>query len=211
MVGSSSGVGEAIAIHLASLGYRLTVAGRNAENLLKVVNKCKEQGLADKEVQDDRILAEEPLFFWFQWYLSQFTRQDVKTNTPEHPPTTAAVSTQEEAGTLMIPHGIEVASESGNDTDWFVLIFRRLPQLGMNTGICAVFSERRKDLLKMPCSTSHFNFKNVMDLAKKVHVLQKRPIKFDEVTAAVAFLASEHAAMITGCILPIDGGYHLVN
>ncbi|XP_033120893.1 tropinone reductase homolog At2g29150-like isoform X2 [Anneissia japonica] len=50
VTGSSSGVGEAIAIHLASLGYRLTVAGRNAENLLKVVNKCKEQGLADKEI-----------------------------------------------------------------------------------------------------------------------------------------------------------------
>ncbi|XP_033112522.1 11-beta-hydroxysteroid dehydrogenase-like 2 [Anneissia japonica] len=50
VTGSSSGIGEAIAIHLASLGYRLTVTGRNAENLLEVVNKCKEQGLADKEI-----------------------------------------------------------------------------------------------------------------------------------------------------------------
>ncbi|XP_033099485.1 L-xylulose reductase-like [Anneissia japonica] len=56
-----------------------------------------------------------------------------------------------------------------------------------------------------------FSHDQVVDFAKELHVLQKRPIKFDELAAAVAFLASEHAAMITGCIMPIDGGYHLVN
>ena len=65
------------------------------------------------------------------------TTQDVNTNTTEDPPTTT-VSTQEEADTLMIPHGIEVAASPGNkvdfftqDTDWFVLILRRAKILGL--------------------------------------------------------------------------------
>ena len=81
------------------------------------------------------------------------TIQDVQTNTPEHAPTTP-VSTQEEADTLMKLHGIEVVATPGNevdffthmtqDTDLFVLILKRLIQLGKNTGIVTGTSSNRR-------------------------------------------------------------------
>ena len=80
----------------------------------------------------------------------------MNTNTPEDPPTTT-VSTQEEADTLMIPYGIEVAASPGNevdfftqDTDWFVLILRRLPQVGKNTGIVRGTSDTRRRVALQP-------------------------------------------------------------
>jgi hypothetical protein len=70
------------------------------------------------------------------------TREDVLTNVSDYHPTTE-VSSQEGADTLMMPHALEVVNEDANnqvdfftqDTDWWVLILRRLPQLGQNTGI----------------------------------------------------------------------------
>ena len=87
------------------------------------------------------------------------TQHDVKTNTTEQPPT-IMVSTQEEADTLLIPHGIEVASTLGNeldlftqDTDWLTLILRRLPQLGKNAGIVTGTSDIGNEK-KRPSSTN---------------------------------------------------------
>ena len=75
-------------------------------------------------------------------------RQDVKTNTPEHAPTTP-VSTQEEADTLMILHGIEVVA-TPQDTDLFVLILKRLIQLGKNTRTVKGTSSNRRRVALFP-------------------------------------------------------------
>ena len=48
--GASSGIGEGTAIHLASLGCRLSLHGRNAENLQKVAVRCQEAGAAKEQV-----------------------------------------------------------------------------------------------------------------------------------------------------------------
>jgi hypothetical protein len=84
------------------------------------------------------------------------TRKDVLTNNPSNPPTTG-VSTQEEADTLMIPHGLEVARTPGNevdfftqDTDWYVLLLRRLPELGMDTGIVTGTAGNRRRVALEP-------------------------------------------------------------
>ena len=84
------------------------------------------------------------------------TRQAVKTNNTENPPTTP-VSSQEEADTLMILHGIEVAATLGNkvdfftqDTDVFILTLKRLPQLGNDTGIVTGTVETRRRVALLP-------------------------------------------------------------
>lgn len=41
-LGSSSGIGEEAAVHLASLGARVVVTGRNAEGVKKVAEKCRQ-------------------------------------------------------------------------------------------------------------------------------------------------------------------------
>ena len=82
------------------------------------------------------------LILYCQSQVVTVTRKSVLTNVPEFQSTTA-VSSQEEADTLMIPHGLEVVNEEpGNevdfytkDTDCWVLILRRLPLLGPNTSI----------------------------------------------------------------------------
>jgi hypothetical protein len=63
------------------------------------------------------------------------------------------VSIQEEAGTLMIP----VVATPGNevdfftqDSDWFVLILRRLLKLNKNTRIMTGTSETRRRVALQP-------------------------------------------------------------
>ena len=70
------------------------------------------------------------------------TRMDVRTNSKDIKPTTG-VSLHEEADTLMMLHALEIANvETGcqiefftQDTVWWLIILRRLPQLGIHTGI----------------------------------------------------------------------------
>jgi NADP-dependent 3-hydroxy acid dehydrogenase YdfG len=41
VTGSSSGIGEGIALHLAKSGARVVVTGRNEENVKRVANQCQ--------------------------------------------------------------------------------------------------------------------------------------------------------------------------
>ena len=49
-VGASSGIGAGAAIHFASLGCRLSLSGRNEENLQKTVKQCVDTGLPEGKV-----------------------------------------------------------------------------------------------------------------------------------------------------------------
>ncbi len=40
VTGSSSGIGEAIAIHLSQLGAQLVITGRNEDNVKRVAKQC---------------------------------------------------------------------------------------------------------------------------------------------------------------------------
>ena len=80
------------------------------------------------------------------------TRRDVLANRPDLK-CSPGKSTQEEADTLMILHhvhglelarsGIEVAFFT-QDTDWWVLLLRRLPEIGFNTYIPTGTSDTRR-------------------------------------------------------------------
>jgi hypothetical protein len=83
------------------------------------------------------------------------TRRDVLANTPDLKCSTGE-STQEEADTLMILHGLELA-HSGvevdfftQDTDWWVLLLRRLPEIGFNTYILTGTSDKRRFIALKP-------------------------------------------------------------
>jgi NADP-dependent 3-hydroxy acid dehydrogenase YdfG len=41
VTGSSAGIGEGIALHLAKLGAQVVVTGRNEENVKRVANQCQ--------------------------------------------------------------------------------------------------------------------------------------------------------------------------
>lgn len=48
--GASCGIGEGVAIHLARLGCRVAVTGRNEVNLKHVREECIKAGLSDDQV-----------------------------------------------------------------------------------------------------------------------------------------------------------------
>ncbi|KAL4219020.1 hypothetical protein ACF0H5_021604 [Mactra antiquata] len=50
ITGASSGIGEGIAIHLARLGCRLSLTGRNEENLRRVSEECVKAGLSSEQI-----------------------------------------------------------------------------------------------------------------------------------------------------------------
>ena len=47
ITGASSGIGEGTALHMATLGCKLSLIGRNLEALKAVSEKCKEAGSPD--------------------------------------------------------------------------------------------------------------------------------------------------------------------
>ena len=47
ITGASSGIGEGTALHMATLGCKLSLIGRNLEALNAVSEKCKEAGSPD--------------------------------------------------------------------------------------------------------------------------------------------------------------------
>ena len=49
-IGASSGIGAGAAIHFASLGAKLSLTGRNKENLESTRTKCIENGLSEDNV-----------------------------------------------------------------------------------------------------------------------------------------------------------------
>ncbi|XP_013380564.1 uncharacterized protein LOC106151726 [Lingula anatina] len=50
ITGASSGIGQGTAIHMASLGCKLTISGRKMDNLQKTAQMCEEQGLAKEKI-----------------------------------------------------------------------------------------------------------------------------------------------------------------
>lgn len=50
VTGASSGIGAGTAVHLASLGCKLSITGRNKENLEKVAEQCKAAGLEAQNI-----------------------------------------------------------------------------------------------------------------------------------------------------------------
>ena len=50
LTGSSAGIGEGIAYHLASLGSKLSITGRDKERLENVKAKCVSDGLPPEKV-----------------------------------------------------------------------------------------------------------------------------------------------------------------
>ena len=50
LIGASTGIGASTAIEFAKEGAKLSITGRNAENLNKTAKKCEEAGLGKDDV-----------------------------------------------------------------------------------------------------------------------------------------------------------------
>ncbi|OTF76587.1 hypothetical protein BLA29_006419 [Euroglyphus maynei] len=56
VTGSSSGIGEGIAIHLSSLGANITITGRNSERLKRVGERCRQQQQQQQQQSTNKVL-----------------------------------------------------------------------------------------------------------------------------------------------------------
>ena len=72
LAGASSGIGSATAKLFARLGAQLTITGRNADNLHKVAEECKELSEGKTKVLDNRKLQQQQNFSVSFLYLSIF-------------------------------------------------------------------------------------------------------------------------------------------
>ncbi|KPM09493.1 dehydrogenase/reductase-like protein [Sarcoptes scabiei] len=81
ITGSSSGIGEEIAVHLCSLGANITITGRNADRLRNVRNRCLSFSTTDKilEVIAD-VNKDDDLDRILQETLKKFGKLDVLVN-----------------------------------------------------------------------------------------------------------------------------------
>ena len=61
---------------------------------------------------------------------------------------------------------------------------------------------------------NYFNVNEFKDIEKLKEIEEKtvlkRSAKPEEIANSVAYLLSEQSSYITGCIIPVDGGYHII-
>jgi len=50
VTGASSGIGQGVAVQMASLGCKLSISGRNMDNLNKTAEMCKSKGIQDENM-----------------------------------------------------------------------------------------------------------------------------------------------------------------
>ena len=85
------------------------------------------------------------------------TREKVLSNSTDFIPTTC-VSSHEEADTLMMLHALEIVNSKpgrkvdffAQDTDWWVLVLRHLPELGKTTSLIHSSSQEREKVKIWP-------------------------------------------------------------
>ncbi|GIY02391.1 3-oxoacyl-[acyl-carrier-protein] reductase [Caerostris extrusa] len=219
ITGASSGIGAGTAIHLASLGCKLSLTGRNSQNLDKVIDDCINAGAKDgdilKTIAD--VSQEENLKKIVDSTINHFGKLDILINNAgilqTGSPTSNSsfkktkgniVNVSSIAGLRSFP-GIAAYCMSKAAVDQLTrctaleLASDGVRVNAVNPGVIITEVHKRGGM-------SDADYAKFLEHCKDTHALG-RPGTVDEVAQAIAFFASDKtASFITGVTMPIDGG-----
>lgn len=233
VTGAGSGIGEGIARRFSAEGACVVLAGRTRDKLEAVADTLPRERTLVKVTDVSKYRQVEALV---EAAVRKFGRLDVMVNNagiaPEGKVTEATLEEWEEtmatnAGGVFhgcraaIPHLVEtrgcivnMASVSGLGGDWGLSFYNASKGAIINF-TRAVALDHGKDGVRVNAVAPSFTLTPMTeDMQGDRKLLAKfrermplgRPATPADIAGAVAFLASDDAAMITGVCLPVDGG-----
>ncbi|WAR08897.1 Y325-like protein [Mya arenaria] len=193
ITGASSGIGAGTATMFSKLGALVAITGRNAENLQKTADECEKLGNKKPFCVVGDVCIEEDVKRIVDSSVKHYGRLDILVNSAGIVELGSIETTSlEQFDTLMNTNvnnaGIgEPGSIETTSLEQFDRTFNTNVRFGSKAG---------------PGEQCQF-----LERTKFTHALG-RPGQVDEVSATIAFLASDNASFITGAQIPIDGGRH---
>ncbi|KAL8607960.1 hypothetical protein ACOMHN_005515 [Nucella lapillus] len=197
ITGAGSGIGSATACELARQGASLALVGRRMETLRDTVRLCREAGLDSTQVNNAGVAIFSDIFS------SKMSEWDLMM--------TINVRTPFLLTKLCLPHLIHSKGSVVNVST--VQAQTTMPQcIAYSMGKAALDHFSRTLAAGFVATEIHVKsgmktevYKEYKDLQKALTPLGRCPSPQD-VASVIAFLASDHAALITGETIRVDGG-----
>ncbi|XP_075542869.1 3-oxoacyl-[acyl-carrier-protein] reductase FabG-like isoform X2 [Dermacentor variabilis] len=216
VTGASSGIGEATALHFASLGSWLSLTARNLTELQRVAQECHAKGVPEEKVNNAGIYLEgstdSPSLDNYDQLMNVNLRgpiQVLRCALPYLRQVKGNVVNVSSVVSLRAAHGGMFYSISKAGLDQLTKCTAlENAQYGVrvnsvNPGVIATNMGRR------PGESKEDHFERQTKAMAHAHLLGRLGT-MDEVACAIAFLASDEASFITGHALPVDGGHLLM-
>ncbi|XP_075542870.1 3-oxoacyl-[acyl-carrier-protein] reductase FabG-like isoform X3 [Dermacentor variabilis] len=210
VTGASSGIGEATALHFASLGSWLSLTARNLTELQRVAQECHAKGVPEEKVLVTKgdVLHEEDVAAVVQKTIQKFGRIDILVNNAgiylEGSTDSPSLDNYDQLMNVNLRGPIQVLRCALP----YLRQVKENAQYGVrvnsvNPGVIATNMGRR------PGESKEDHFERQTKAMAHAHLLGRLGT-MDEVACAIAFLASDEASFITGHALPVDGGHLLM-
>ncbi|XP_077511425.1 putative oxidoreductase TM_0325 isoform X2 [Amblyomma americanum] len=220
ITGASSGIGEATALHFASLGCYLSLTARNAVELQRVARECHAKGLPEDKVlvTTGDVSLEADVADVVKRTIEHFPRLDILVNNAgiylEGSIDSSSLDSYQKLmdtnlrGPIHLLHCAIGYLRQSKGPRRNVLQHNESRLGSANQDRCAGPGVISTKMGRRPGESEEEHFKRESKAMAHAH-LMGRLGRSEEVARAIAFLASEDASFITGHMLPVDGG-HLV-
>ncbi|CAI9733896.1 Hypothetical predicted protein [Octopus vulgaris] len=215
--GASSGIGAGTAVLFSKLGAKLAITGRKEDNLKKTADECEKNGcqplivVADLSKEDDvKTLMEKTISHFGKLNIlvncaGILAYGSIETTSLEQYDEVFNINVRID-GLRTFPGGL-VYNMSKSALDQFTctvaleLAPKKVRVNSVNPGVIVTDLQKRGGM-------SEEVYTQFLEKSRRTHVLG-RVGEVDDISTAIAFLASDASSFITGALFPVDGGRHI--